>query len=333
MQDTHTYIIAEMACSHDGSESHARTIIDAASKSGANAIQFQVWKKEEIAAPNHPDLAILEAVELPYATWQKLLNYVRHEHPALDVIACVYEEESLDFCSRANVDAFKIHAADITNLPLLRKVGAHKIRTDLSVGACSLDEILAATEALKAGGCPDIWLMYGLQNFPTPPEDIDLQLMKNIGQITGLRVGYQDHSSPEELSAYAMCAAAQGLGINILEKHITHNRSLKGADHQAALNPDEFARFVEMVRSLDKALGGGALKPLTKAELKYRKYSRKSLVAVREIAKGDTLKEGSFKVLRAEKLGIDPKIQETLVGKTATRDIAVNDVFIEGDFL
>lgn len=332
MQKRNTYIIAEMACSHDGSLENAKTIIDAAASSGADAVQFQVWRKEDIAAPNHPDLPILAAVELSHDKWLELTNYVRRKHPGLDIIACIYEEESLNFCDAAGMDAFKVHAADITNLPFLRKVGHKKKRTDLSIGACSLDEILAAIEILKGAGCPDIWLMYGLQNFPTPPEDIDLQLLKNMGEITGLRIGYQDHSPPEDLAAYAMCAAAQGLGIDVLEKHITHDRSKKGADHQAALNPGEFSSFASMVRNLDCALSGGVIKPLTDAELKYRHYSRKSLVAVKPIKKGEALMADAFKVLRAIKLGVDPLHQERLIGCKATRDIAVNDVLEDGDF-
>lgn len=328
-----TYIIAEMACSHEGDPAIAKTIINAAATSGADAIQFQVWDKNEIITTTHPDAPILEVLEMSREEWQHLVDHVRTSHSSLDIIACVYEEESLNFCDKAGVDAFKIHAADITNMPLLRQVGKRKKRTDLSIGACSLEEISAAVDALKAGGCPDIWLMYGLQNFPTPPKDIDLKLLAKIGDITGLKIGYQDHSPPEDLSAYSMCAAARGLGITVLEKHITHDRRKKGADHQAALNPDEFHKFTAMVRDLDKALGGGEIKPLTEAELQYRKYSRKSLVANREIAKGDMLRSHDFKVLRAETQGIDPRYQDDILELKATRDIKAGEVFQEGDFL
>jgi len=332
MQRTSTYIIAEMACSHDGSEDLAKTIIDAAGKSGANAIQFQVWKKEEIATPDHPDLEVLKSVELAYDTWHSLYSYVRTNYPGLDIIACIYEEESLNFCANMGVDSFKIHAADITNLPLLEKVGKKAKRTDLSVGACTLDEIMTAAEALTSNDCPDIWLMYGLQNFPTPMEDIDLTLMKHLQDITGFKVGYQDHCPPEDLCAYSASAAARGLGIGVLEKHITHDRSKKGADHQAALNPDEFALFVKMMRDLDKSMAGGTLKPLTEAEKKYRTYSRKSLVAVRPIKKGGPLQAEDFKVLRAPKQGADPLVQRGLIGKLAKHDIAIGDILQENDF-
>ncbi len=331
MQRHPTYIIAEMACSHDGSENHARTIIDCAGKSGANAIQFQIWKKEALVTPDHPDLAILKALELGYDQWRSLAAYVRANYPDMDIIACIYEQESLNFCSEIGVDAFKLHAADITNLELLQAVGRSKMRIDLSVGACSIDEILQASDMLRTHGCPSIWLMYGLQNFPTPPEDIDLVYMQNLQNITGLPVGYQDHSPPENISSYAMAAAAIGLGVSIVEKHITHDRSLKGADHQAALNPDEFQAFTAMVRDLDKALAGGTLRPLTEAETKYRSYSRKSLVTARPIKKGSTLKAADLNILRAPKYGIDPGMYQSVIGKQAARDMDANHVLFEGD--
>jgi sialic acid synthase SpsE len=112
---------------------------------------------------------------------------------------------------------------------------------------------------------------------------------------------------------------AHGQGIHIQEKHITHDRSFEGADHEAALNPDEFAHFVEMLRTLDGAEGVSHPRPFSPQEKKYRKYSKKSLVASRELEQGRTLEEADLKAMRANSLGCPPNNIDRLVGKSTRR--------------
>ena len=83
-------------------------------------------------------------------------------------------------------------------------------------------------------------IMYGFQNFPTAPRDVHLNYMLKLKELFELPIGYQDHCDANEDSAFWLPAASVGMGINTLEKHITHDRSLKGIDHESALNPSEF---------------------------------------------------------------------------------------------
>src|SRR5205823_1969384 len=100
-----------------------------------------------------------------------------------------------------------------------------------------------------------VWLLYGYQNVPTRVDDVHLSYMMKLKQLFELPVGYQDHSDGGGDEAFWLPAAAVGMGVEVLEKHITHDRSLKGTDHEAALNPNEFARFVRMVRQVEQARG------------------------------------------------------------------------------
>lgn len=314
-QAKQTYIIAEMACSHEGNVDLAKFIIESAYKAHADAIQFQVWQRELIMSPSHADYGVLESVQLDQNEWQSLVDYTRTACPSLSIIACIYETTSLDFCNAANVDAFKIHATDINNLHFLRKVGQKKKRVDLSIGACTAEEIETAITLLIDGGCPEIWLMYGLQNFPTPLKDIDLKLMMNLGKKFNIRVGFQDHTAPEDISAYTLPAAAIGLGCDVIEKHITHDRSKKGIDHQAALNPDEFEKFVTMVKDIDLTLSGGQIREMSEAEIQYRQYSSKSIAANCDLSSGSLISESSLKIIRTPELGINPSKWDEIIGK------------------
>lgn len=331
MKKDHVYIIAEMACSHEGDPSLARKIIDGAGRAGADAIQFQIWLLKDIVVPHHPDYERSKKIELSREAWADLAAYVRDRYPHMQIIACVYERSSADFAESINVEAYKIHSADLSNPYLVKYVAGTGKRVDLSVGASTLDEIQTAIEWIKSTSSSEIWLMYGYQNFPTPTDEVHLRYMMKLKQLFELSVGYQDHSDAATEAAFWLPAAALGMGVDILEKHITHDRSFKGIDHEAALNHDEFDRFVQMVRTIEAATGISTPKPFSTEEIKYRKYAKKSIVAGRNLPAGTVITEQDLTFMRAPDLGLPPDQSRRLVGKTTEQLIAKYHLIREED--
>jgi sialic acid synthase SpsE len=330
-QRAHTYVIAEMACSHDGNPELARVIIDGAGKAGADAIQLQIWKLCEMMVPHHPEFETVSKVELSQEQWVDLIHYVHEYYPEMEVIACVYERSSVDLCEEAGVQAYKLHSADLSNPYLVKYVAATGKRIDLSVGSSTLDEIQTALDWIKDLDNHRIWLMYGYQNFPTRVDEIHLSYMMKLRSLFELPLGYQDHSDADSEAAFWLPAAALGMGVEILEKHITHDRSLKGLDYQAALNPDEFQRFTRMVKTIEAARGIPVPKPFTAEEMKYRKYAKKSLVAKRALAAGEVISPEDLTFMRAEELGLPPDQSQRLVGKRTKHPIAQYHLIREED--
>ncbi len=325
------HIIAEMACSHEGDSSLAKKIINGAGTAGAESIQFQVWKLTEMVVPHHPDYEKLKKIELPREAWTDLAQYSRERYPQMQIIACVYERNSVDFTERLAVDAYKLHSADLSNPYLVKYVAGTGKRIDLSVGASTLTEIQTAIEWIRAVSNAGIWLMYGYQNFPTRTDDVHLDYMMKIKETFELPIGYQDHSDAETEAAFWLPAAAVGMGVDILEKHVTHDRSYKGVDHEAALNPDEFSRFVKMVREIEAARGISTPKAFSADELKYRRYSKKSLVAARDLPRAKELKEGDLLFMRAPELGLPPDQADRLIGRRTRRAIESYQLVLEQD--
>ena len=326
------HIIAEMACSHEGNPKLARTIIEAAGVAQADAIQFQMWNLGRMVVPHHPDYPMLQQIELSPATWKELADFTRDRFPQMQIIACVYETSSVDLGESIGVDAYKIHSADLSNPFLIEYVAKTGKRIDLSVGASTIVEIQTAVDWIRNAGNDLLWLMYGYQGFPTPTNAIHLDYMKKLKELFELPVGYQDHSDGESDAAFWLPAAAVGMGIDIIEKHITHDRSFKGIDHEAALNPDQFTRFVAMVRELEIARGSSLPRPFSPHEEKYRRYSKKSLVAARDLPPNHTLTLDDLSYMRADKLGLPPDQASSLVGRATRRAIAAYDL-ISGDDL
>lgn len=326
-----THIIAEMACSHEGDAHRARKIIDGAGQAGADAIQFQIWQLREMMVPHHPDFERVSRIELSRDEWESLATYARDRYPAMQIIACVYERSSVDFCEQIGVNAYKLHSADLSNPYLVKYVAGTGKRIDLSVGASTLNEIATAIAWINSTGGSGIWLMYGYQNFPTPTHEIHLRYMMKLKQLFELPLGYQDHTDAESEAAFWLPAAALGLGVDILEKHITHDRSFKGIDHEAALNPDEFARFVHMVRTLEGAMGTPTPRPFSQEELKYRQYAKKSLVASRHLPAGTPISDQDLTFMSAGEQGLPPDQAWRLIGKKTQRPIASYHLVREED--
>jgi len=316
-----THIIAEMACSHEGSPDRGRTIIKGASQAGADSIQFQMWTLDEMVVPHHEDYDILSEIEMSYDQWGELAEWVRAQDHVMDIIACVYEQRSVDFAEDLGVEAYKIHSSDLSNPYLLKRVADTGKRIDLSVGGSTLDEIQTAIQWIREASSSDIWLMYGYQDFPTRPDDVHLDYMMKLRDLFELPIGYQDHSAGESSEAYWLPAAAVGAGVDVVEKHITHDRSFEGLDHEAALDPDEFNEFVRMVRQVEAAKGESVPRSFSEDEKAYRASVKKSVVASQHLSEGRTLTEDDLAFRRANQLGVFPDSADELLGKTLNQSI------------
>ncbi len=325
------YVIAEMACSHEGNPDLAKVIIDGAGKAGASAIQFQIWKLDEYASPSLPNYAVLQKLEMTPDAWRGLYVYAKKQYPNMDIIACVSEASSLKLTEEMGVAAYKIHAGDLTNPDFIKMVAKTGKRIDLAVGASTAEEVRAAIGWIREAGKSDIWLMYGYQNFPTRLDDVHLNHMLQLQEEFKVPVGYQDHSDANDRSAFTIPAAAVGIGIDIQEKHITHDRGKKGIDHEAALNPDEFAAFVRMCNDVVAARGQKEWRAFSADQEKYRAYARKSIVAAADIPAGTALAESHLMSLRHSPPALPPKDMSLLLGKKTTHAIATYEPVTEED--
>ena len=172
--------------------------------------------------------------------------------------------------------------------------------------------------------------MYGMQLFPTQIHATHLRYMMQLRNLFQLPIGYQDHCDGDTEAAFWVPAAAVGMGADIIEKHITHDRSFRGIDHEAALNPDEFARFVKMVREIELAMGDARPRPFSPDEQTYRKYRRRAWWR-RAISRRARNWLRSTWCRGGPGLGLPPDQIGRLVGRTTRHVIAANALVLEED--
>ncbi len=331
------YCIGEIASAHDGRLDLMKKLVKTGHEAGVDSVKVQMFKAEELVAPQHSKYEAFHEIELKENEWKEVFSYA--EEIGAVLIADVFDRKSADLADKLGAAAFKIHSTNLTNPYLLKKAAGFGKPILLATGGSELNEIKYAVELLKKEGNEQIILMHGYQGNPAKLENTNLRRMETLEEEFKLPIGISDHVDAEDKMAFIVPKAAVSQGAVVVEKHYTNDRSLKGRDYYSSLNPDELAELVSEINELngkkleeiipdkemrEKILGSSEIK-LSEEELEYRKIMKKNIVASKEIEKGKKLTLGDLSFKRAGK-GLSPKDAEKIIGKEAKETIKKNQV-------
>lgn len=327
----HTIIIAEAGVNHNGNMGIAKRLIDAAADAGVDYVKFQTFKTENLVSFNAPtaeyqkaatqetsQYAMLKRLELNEQQHIELIEYCNKK--GVKFLSTAFDMDSIDLLESLNLDLWKIPSGEITNYPYLARIAATGKPIIMSTGMCDTSDINNALDALIENGATkeSITLLHCNTQYPTPYEDVNLLAMNTIKSDYGLATGYSDHTQGIEIPV-----AAVALGACVIEKHFTLDRNMEGPDHKASLEPAELKKMVEAIRIVEQALGS-ASKTVSPSEAQNKSIARKSIVAKRNIHKGETLTEDNITVKRPGN-GISPMKWREVIGTPATRDFAPDE--------
>ena len=325
----HTVIIAEAGVNHNGSIDLAKQLVDKAVEAGVDYIKFQTFKaanlvtknarqaeyqKKNIGGSDDSQYQMLKKLELTPEEYDILVAYC--EKRGVKFFSTAFDPDSLDYLNTLKLGLWKIPSGEVTNYPFLKRIALYNEKTILSTGMCDMDDVRAAVEALYKNGLSkeNLILLHCNTEYPTPFEDVNLKAMDALRNEFDVNVGYSDHTKGIEVPI-----AAVALGATVIEKHFTLDRNLKGPDHKASLEPDETKAMVSAIRNIEKAVGGDGTKHVSNSERKNIMIARKSIIAAKNIKKGDLLTEESLTVKRPG-TGISPMRWEEVIGTKAVRD-------------
>jgi len=318
LRQKRTCIVAEMACAHEGKLDLAHRLVDIVAEAEVDVIQLQMFSVRCLISPRHSNYKGALHLEIPLAEWPVIIAHAKQR--GLHVWANVFDGDSLAVAMNEDVDVLKLHSSDLSNPRMLDAVGSTGKPVSLAVGGSTLDEISKAVFRLYDRGAMDVILMHGYQGYPTAPQDARLGFIKTLRRLFGCRVGYQDHTDGASELGFILPLLAISMGASVLEKHYSDDRTRKGTDYEAALDPEDLTRFVKMVHDVDAAIGNGAVEPMSTAELKYRRTMKKTIVAVRSISKGETFTEDMLAFMRAGS-GLMPAEATRIIGRQSRHDI------------
>lgn len=328
-----TLIIAEAGVNHNGDMALARQLIEAASRAGADLVKFQSFSADRLVTASagkadyqlvssgeeESQQSMLRRLELSESMHAELIAHCRAH--GIGFFSTAFDVESISLLANLGQSLFKIPSGEITNLPLLRRIGELKTEVLLSTGMASLGDVEAAVDVLGASGTPRelITVLHCTTEYPTQMAEVNLRAMLSMKTAFGVRVGYSDHTMGIEVAI-----AAVALGATVIEKHFTIDRDLPGPDHKASLEPQELAAMISAIRNIEVALGDGR-KLLTPSEARNRPVVRKSLVARRDIQRGEKFCSENITTKRPG-TGISPMRWDEVIGRMAVRNFMKDEL-------
>ena len=324
-------IISEAGVNHNGSLDLALKMVDEAKRAGADIVKFQTAIPEKVISKyadkaeyqkkttgnEESQLEMCKRIHLKLSDYDIIKKYC--EEAEIEFLSTPFDLESIDYLEKLGMRLWKIPSGEITNLPYLIKIAKTGKPVIMSTGMSELNEVEEAVNVLKENGAGEITLLHCTTEYPAPFESVNLRAMNTLREKFGTKVGYSDHTV-----GFEAAVAAVVLGASVIEKHFTLNHNMEGPDHKASLEPEEFEVMVNNIRLIEKALGDGVKQP-AEAEKKNIAIARKSIVAAKDIKKGEIFTEDNITVKRPGS-GISPMKWFEVLGTEAVKDFGEDEL-------
>tara|TARA_A100001011_G_scaffold396367_1_gene494025 strand:- start:490 stop:1569 length:1080 start_codon:yes stop_codon:yes gene_type:complete len=353
------YIIAEAGVNHNGDIELAKNLIDIAYSAGADAVKFQIFKAENLATPKakkakyqlnttnkkESQLKMLQSLELKNEEYLLLKKYAKKL--GIDFLVSAFDQESLKFIlDDLKVKKLKIPSGEITNGPFILEHAKSGLDIILSTGMSDLNEIKRALSVIAFGYLypselkkpnkknfelayesiegknlikKKVTILHCTTEYPAPIIDLNLKAIDSMRNYFDTKIGYSDHSK----TILASLVSAS-LNIDVIEKHFTIDQKLDGPDQKASLSPTELKTMISSIRQIEKMMGDGK-KKASKSELKNIVIARKSMVASKDIKKGQVLSKKNITFKRAGE-GKSPMDFWDILNTKANKNFKKNEI-------
>lgn len=326
------YVIAEIGVNHEGDLDRAKRMIASIAKAGAHAAKFQSYKADLLAAkassPAYWDQS-KEAASSQHELFQRWDNFSKAEYAALakecencgvDFMSTPFDLGAVDMVAELAPN-IKVASADLTNVPLLRKIGAQKKPVIMSTGASRFDEIALAVDELQRAGAEQIALLHCVLNYPTLPPNAQLAQIPRLQEIFGsaCSIGYSDHVKPDDDGSMPALEMAALMGTVVIEKHFTDDKNGTGNDHYHAMDEADCKKFMEKL-AVYRDMYGSSLRDIS-GEAAAIQNARRRIVAARDIAAGTAIVPDDLIALRSD-FGVEIAHWDRIVGEKVKSGIS-----------
>ncbi|MFC1951533.1 N-acetylneuraminate synthase family protein [Chloroflexota bacterium] len=322
------FIIAEIGYNFNTLDM-ALMSIDAAVDCDADAVKFQTFRADTITsrdldfpkeAGGTSQYEEFKRYELSEEWHQKLFNYAQEKN--IIVFSTPSHQTDVELLERLGVLLYKIGSDDCTNLPFLKYVAETGKPMIVSTGMANLAEVEEAVETILSTGNNQLVLLHTVSNYPI--EDVgqlNLRVIQTLQRTfnSEIPVGYSDHTT-----SLTIPVAAVALGACVYERHFTIDKNMKVPDAFLSADPAEMKAIVTAIREVEKALGDG-IKRLASSETDMRQDTRKSIIALTNINKGEEITADRV-IIKRPGYGIEPKHLGVVIGRKTTVDIKEGEV-------
>jgi len=324
------FVIAEIGINHDGNESIAAQMIDAAAAAGAECVKFQTHVVEDEMIPN--DVVPGNASEPIYQMMQRCALSAeaearlkqRAEAHGMIFLSTPFSRAAANRLNALGVSAYKVGSGECNNYPLIEHIARFGKPVILSTGMNDIESIAKAVQILRAQRVP-FALLHCTSLYPTPYKYVRLGAMGDLGaSFPDAVVGLSDHSP----SIYP-CLGAVALGASILERHFTDRKDRHGPDIPVSMDPGETSALVEGARAIHSSLGGR--KAILDEEEPTIRFAYACVVTTKPVAQGEALTDQNIWVKRPGTGEIRAKDYSAVLGRRAGRPLSANTQLRWGD--
>jgi sialic acid synthase len=336
-----TYLIGEIGQNHNGSVDIAKLLIDKAAQEVVDPLfgqHLKPWDAVKLTKRDLTEELSASAMAAPYdnpnsfgATYGEHraaleLNDEQHfelyqyaKSYGLDFVETLCAIGCLSMLKYFQPDRLKVASRDLTNLPLLEALAETKIPIIFSTGMGGVQEIDNALEVITKHH-EQITILHCLSQYPSEYKNINLNSIHFLKErYPQYAIGYSDHSI-----GISIPTAAVAMGAEVIEKHITLDRTMKGTDQKGSLAPDGMYRMVRDIRNLEIAFGEKK-KEASESVLSAKVKLERSIATNKAFKAGETIKEEDLHMLSPGD-GLKWAEREQIVGKKVKVDVPKDEV-------
>tara|TARA_B100000767_G_C19778491_1_gene544363 strand:+ start:930 stop:3263 length:2334 start_codon:yes stop_codon:yes gene_type:complete len=329
-ENEYVYTIAEIGVNHNGSIKIAKELIDSAKFSGFSAVKLQIRSNDYFTTSNFDSLDLgaqyiskeIKRTFIDFDGNAELIKYAKEI--GIDIICTPFDHLSLDFCIENNIDGIKIASCDLINTPLIKKAAATGLPLIVSTGMSWEREIINTYNLLLSYNS-NFAMLHCNSTYPSPPQDINLNYIERMKEITSCIIGYSSHDSDPLVSALAITK-----GAKIIEVHITQDKYQSGTDHKASISIDELENFINILQRTNDYLGKPFPRSPSQGELLNRLSLSKSLCLSRDLKKDDIISDSDL-VLRSPGNGIAHDQIKLVIGQKLKSDMTKGEMLKKSD--
>lgn len=319
-----TFVIAEGGINHNGELKIAKKIVDKAKKAGADAVKFQTFTANDLTSTKSNYYKLFKKLELTDKDFKELYEYSKEKN--IIFLSTPFSNNAINLLEKLDVPAFKIASGDLTNSPLIEYASTKNKPMIISTGMSNLKEIRDAIKVVKKHGNNKIILMHSVSSYPTPYKDVNLKVIQNLKNEFPYTIGFSDNGDDLLVPVIAVV-----MGAKVIEKHFTINKKLNGPDQKLSSDPIELQNIIQNIRKVEKMMGNG-IKKCEPSELQNIVEARRSITAKIEILQGQKIK-AEFIDFKRPATGISPKFMKKVLGKTARKEIKIDESIKWDDLL
>ena len=327
-------VIAEIGINHEGSLKVAKQMVDAALSSGAEIVKHQTHIVEDEMSPvakdvipGNADVSIYDIMERCALSFEDELELKRYvESKGMIFLSTPFSRAAANRLEEMNVSAYKIGSGECNNYPLIKHIAKFGKPMIVSTGMNDILSIHKTVDILEKYDI-DYALMHCTNIYPTKPEFIRLGAMKQLmDEFPGIPIGLSDHSLNNNA-----CLAATALGASLLERHFTDSMYRPGPDIICSMDPIALSELIHGSKEIFK-MRGGEKKPLDEEQVTID-FAYATVVAIKDIKKGDIFSEENLWVKRPGTGEIIAEYFEQCIGQKANRDIHYGEHLLKHDVI